>query len=181
MTVTERVQYMKRNGEPYTATECATIERVKDRLMDDRTWYGDYLTAGYEPPGNPRSYATLIQRVGEYASKMGGGASATMAAAMLRAAGVWNHDSMQSRAVRGAVAKQLQGGYSDVASRGGPEAGRPSDHEHKYGLTFRVTLAMWLNYILQPQEHNIGYPWPLEALADHLEVPGWARPQFPRR
>ncbi len=158
----------------YTESEQSTIARVEADLLSGRYFHlianGNRSVHGYASAIAARGYGGILQALGRYAAQ-GDREVAAVSKIHVNPYGTTNEAIAQ---VASGLAKVASEGYYDVIGATGPEASRPSAHQHKTTLRVALGMALLMTEVkmvagFSGSVPNIG--WCLDALLKRENYP----------
>lgn len=127
----------------HEAQRLAAIERVEADLLSGRYFTlierSNRSTIGYRPMVSGRSYGGALKALATFVD---GDWSASIAAAAVKRINAYGNANEVVAAVAESIAKSVHDGWYDVAQATGPEASRPSAHQHPTTLRKALLLAL---------------------------------------
>lgn len=118
---------------------------------------------GYQPPATATRYSAILAGLARLAAQ--GDQAASVAAALIPRVNLYGTDAQQAAALFDGLVAVTAQPWEDVIGASGPEAGRPSSHQHAWSTRMLVNLYGIVCGIAEPGR---GAGW-VEALVRQAE------------
>lgn len=158
------------------------IDRVEGELLSGRTFtlieqsHRSVRLGG--PPATSRAYGQIIETLGRFA-RQGDWHTAAVREAIVKV-NPYVTPNEQIAQVAGVLAEFVRKGYFDVISATGPEASRPSAHQHATTLRQALLLSLLMVEVKEAADFSGSVPgvgWCVQALMERegMTFPAWGK------
>lgn len=158
-----------------TEQDQKVIDRVEGELLSGRTF--TLIEQAHKsaplggPPATSRAYGRIIEALGRFA-RQGDWHTAAVRGAITRL-NPYLTPNEQIAQIAGALAEFVRSGYYDVIGATGPEASRPSAHQHATTLRQAILLKMLMVEVEEAADYCGSVPgvgWCVQALMEREDM-----------
>ena len=164
--------------------DLAIIERHAEALASGQRfdWYANSHASAdrmsYRAPMTARMYGRTLEVLGRFAEQ--GDWHASIAQRVVHRLPLYGTPPQMYAQIGRALAEAVRDGFDDVIGRTGPEAGRPSDHQHATRLDQAILLDLLLVEIAATAGGSDGVTcvgWCTKALVQRERIATWGLPK----